>query len=220
MISVKPVTDPSFGKVTAYPVYEAELRVISTFKGKASKTVRFRHYTYKPANVGIGYSPLAYTFEPGRSYVVFGIAGKNGVFKQFQPNHTQKEQQGVIPAGDDKPHRGTTITDVAWEELRVLALHPKYAIEAIEELDLMSGGRQSNLKDFDRGVTLAELRPLMLAKDEDVASAAITVFGSDGPYVVDRDAPYWLASVGKGTIAGLTPRKPSGYPALRSPRRS
>ena len=44
MISVKPVTDPSFAAVTAYPVYEAELSVVSTFKGTASKTVRFRHY--------------------------------------------------------------------------------------------------------------------------------------------------------------------------------
>ncbi len=213
VVSVKQITDASFVAVTAYPVHEAELAVVSTFKGKAGKTIKFRYYSYKPANVGIGYSPLAYELEPGRTYVFFAIA-KNGTFRQFQKDHTQKSEQGVIPAGDDKPHRGTSIVDVAWEELRTLATNPKpeLAIEAIEQLDQMSGGGRSKLEDFDRGVVLGELRPLILSKDDAIASAAIAVFGSDGPYFVDRDAPYWLAGIGKGTISGLVPRKPSALP--------
>ncbi len=214
VLSVKPVTDPSFVPVTAYPVYEAELAVISTFKGKPATKLRFRHYTYKPANVGIGYSPLAYDLVPGRTYVVFAIRGSNGSFRQFQKDHTQKASQGVIPAGDTKPHRGATITEVAWEELRTLAKDPvaELAREGIDELDALSGGHMTKLADFDRGVTLAELRPLVLAKDDQIARAAITVFGTDGPYFVDRDAPYWLAGIGKGTISGLTPRKPTTLP--------
>ena len=210
VLSVKPVTDPSFVAVTAYPVYEAELAVISTFKGKAGAKIRFRHYTYKPANIGIGYSPLAYDLVPGRTYVVFAIRGSNGSYRQFQKDHTQKASQGVLPAGDPKPHRGATITELAWEELRTLAKDPvaELAKEGIDELDELSGGHLTKLADFDRGVTLAELRPLLLAKDEEIARAAITVFGADGPYFVDKDAPYWLAGIGKGTISGLSPRKP------------
>jgi len=41
------------------------------------------------------------------------------------------------------------------------------------------------------------------------------VFGSDGPYFVDRDAPYWLAGLGKGKgkVEGISPLKPSTLPA-------
>jgi hypothetical protein len=214
VLSVKQVTDPSFVDVTAYPVHEAELQVVSTIKGKVGTKIKFRYYSYKPANVGIGYSPLAYKLEPGRSYVFFALA-KNGTFRQFQKDHTQRDHQGVIPAGDDKPHRGTKIVDVAWEELKLLAQStvPELALEGIEELDQLSGGGRSKLKDFDRGLVLGELRPLILAKDDKIASSAIAVFGSDGPYFVDRDAPYWLAGIGKNTISGLTPLKPSALPA-------
>lgn len=214
VLSVKPVADPTFATVTAYPVHEAELAVVSTIKGKAGRTVRFRHYTYRPSNVGIGYSPLAYDLVPGRSYVVFAIASRNGTLRQFQKDHTQKASQGVIPAGDNKPHRGATITEVAWEELRVLAKDPlpELAVEGIAEIDALSGGRMTKLEDFDRGVALAELRPLLKHKDDEIARAVITVFGSDGPYFVDGDAPYWLAGIGKGTIAGLAPRKPDRLP--------
>lgn len=214
VVSDQPVTDPSFDRVEAYPVYEAELAVISTIKGKPARKVRFRHYTYKPSNVGIGFSPLAYTLEPGRSYLIFAVAGKSGTFRQFQKHHTQKARQGVLPAGDDKPHRGTTIVDIAWEELHLLAQRPEpeRVLEAIEELDQMSGGGLSKLKDFDRGLVLAELRPLLLAKDDRIATAAIAVFGSDGPYFVESDAPYWLAGIGKGVIDGLSPRKPTALP--------
>ena len=214
VVSVKQISDPSFVAVTAYPVHEATLTVVSTFKGKSGKQIKFRHYAYKPGNVGIGYSPLAYELEPGRTYLFFAIA-KNGTFRQFQKDHTKKSEQGVIPAGDDKPHRGTKIVDVAWEELRTLATNstPEHATEAIEQLDEMSGGKRSRLGDFDRGVVLGELRPLILSKDDKIASAAIAVFGSDGPYFIDRDAPYWLASIGKGTVSGFVPLKPSALPA-------
>lgn len=213
VVSVKEVTDPSFETVTAYPVHEAELDVVSTFKGKAGKRIKFRYYNYKQANVGIGYSPLAYTLHPGRSYVFFALA-KGGTFRQFQKDHTQKDEQGVLPAGDARPIKGTEITDVAWEELRAAATSaiPEIALAGIEELDQMSGGGRSKLKDFDRGTVLGELRPLILSKDDQIASAAIAVFGSDGPYFVERDAPYWLAGIGKGNISGLGPRKPSALP--------
>ena len=212
--SDKPVTDPSFAAVTAYPVYEAELAVISTIQGKVGKTIKFRHYTYKPANVGIGYSPLAYDLEVGRTYVVFAIKGRNGTYRQFQKDHTQKENQGLIPAGDDKPHRGATIVDIAWEELRLLAQSTvaEHAVEAIEELDQLSGGGRSDLKDFDRGLVLGELRPLVLSKNDDIAKAAISVFGADGPYFVERDAPYWLAGIGRGNVSGVGPLVPSKLP--------
>ncbi|MBA2543620.1 MAG: HEAT repeat domain-containing protein [Deltaproteobacteria bacterium] len=215
VISDRAVVDPSFVKVTGYDVHETQLRVVSTFKGKPGKTIKFRHYHYAPkAGIGMGYSPLAYEIDkPGRSYLIFALAGKDGSFKQFQKDHTQKARQGVLVAADDKPHSGTTITEIAWAELRGALAHPDLAVEAIEELELMSGGRLSKLKDFDRKATLAELRPLVLSKHEAVATAAITAFGSDGPYFVERDAPYWLAGIGKGNIAGLSPRKPNPSPA-------
>src|SRR6185436_15015102 len=55
---------------------------------------------------------------------------------------------------------------------------------------------------------LAQIRPLIGSKDPVIAEAAIDVFGGDSPFYVEKDAPYWLAGMGKGTIAGLTGRKP------------
>jgi HEAT repeat protein len=214
VVSDRVIKDPTFVTVTGYAVHETEMRVVSVFKGKPGKTIKFRHYTYAPSGVGIGYSPLAYELDKrGRSYLVFAIASKDGSFRQFQKDHTQKDDQGVLIAAGDKPHSGATITEIAWGELRGALSDPDLAEHAIEELDQMSGGGLSKLKDFDRKAALDEIRPYIVSPNDAIATAAITVFGSDGPYFVERDAPYWLAGIGKGNVAGLAARKPNPSPA-------
>lgn len=201
--------DASLERVTGFPVYETAFRTISCLKGTAPKKFKFRHYAYDPSGSGIAYSPQHYELTPGRTYVVFA-RGSGGVYRPLFNNHTQKEDQGVLRTGDAKPLQGTTATDAIWAELEkmIASARAADAAYAIEQLDEMSGGGFTpKLHDFDRQRTLAEIRPRVQSNDLVIAEAAIGVFGGDSPFYVETDAPYWLAGAGKGTIAGLSPRK-------------
>ncbi|MEJ7596575.1 MAG: HEAT repeat domain-containing protein [Kofleriaceae bacterium] len=208
VIRVKPVKDPWFEPLTAYEVREAELRVVSTIKGTAGKTIKFRYYTYAPRGVGTGYAPQAYTLEPGRTYLVFATGAGGGVFRPFSKRHTQKEDQGVVLAADTRHHRGKTVTEAVRGELVALLASKSSddVIAGITQLDEMSGGKLSSLRDFDRPATLAAIRPLLRAKSPEVASAAISVFAVDSPYLDDAQAGYWFTGFGHGSILGLQGR--------------
>ena len=210
-IADKRASDASLGKVFGYPVHETKLRTISCIKGSAPKTFKFRHYAYDPPpNSGIAYSPLHYELTPGKVYIVFAVRN-GGVYRPLFKEHTQKEDQGLFRAGDDKPLKGATVSDAIWAELqRMLASSVADDVAyAIGQLDQMSGGGLDlGLKDFDRQAALADIRKHVQSKNPVIAEAALDVFGGDSPFYVETDAPYWLAGVGKGTIAGLSPRKP------------
>jgi len=210
-----PTNDKWFEPLMGFEVHEAQLRVVSVLKGPSSvKVLRFHHYAPSAAGTGMGsYQPQSYVFVTGRSYLVLAASGEGGTYRQLSKRQTMQDDQGVLLAADDKPHTGTTLTQAAWAELRaLLGGRPDDAVYAIREIDAMSGGHDSPLRDFDRGAALDAIKGLVLSTDVPVASAAIGVFGADSPYLDDRQAPYWLAGMGKGTISGIGPLTASPSP--------
>jgi hypothetical protein len=213
-----PVTDAWFEKLTGYEVRETELRIVSCVKGAPSaKVVRFRHYAPAPPKNGMvmPYAPQSYQLAAGRSYLVFASKAGGDVYRQLWKSHTVKPDQGALLAADDKPHRGATITEAVWAELRGLLASARAddVVYAIRQLDDLSGGHVTGLADLERRAVLGELRPLVGAKAAPIATAAIAVFGFDSPYFDDQQAAFWLAGAGKGSLPGLSPRTPSASPA-------
>jgi HEAT repeat protein len=205
VVSTAPVTDPYFDKVMGYEGREAELLAVSALKGKFTKTIRFRYYAPVPNSPVAGYSPLAYTLEPKRTYLFFAVDAGNGVYRQFDKNHTQLENQGLMLALDARPHRGKSVTLAVRAELLMLLTSKQKddVLVGIRGLDALSGGGRSTLKDLDRKHALAAIKPMILSKDPEVASAAMSVFATDSPYLDDRLAQYWLAGFGSGLILGV-----------------
>jgi hypothetical protein len=206
VLSDVPVKDASFEPTPGYEARETELAVVSVIKGSASGKVRFRHYA--PAKGGWRYTPPNVAFTLKRTYVVFASNAGHGVYRQLTTNSSMKQDQDAILAGDDKPHRGTSITEIVWAELVTLlgSKAPDDEIAAIHELDERSGGRLSGLKDFARKPVADVLRPLLPATTGQVRTELLTVFGTFSPYMEERDVPYWLAGLGKGVISGLGAR--------------
>jgi hypothetical protein len=99
----------------------------------------------------------------GRQTVRRGAPGAAARFKTL----------GVLLAADAKPHRGTTLTEAAWAELLELLKSPRESdvVEAIRQLDLMSGGRGTGLTDFERSQALTAIAPLLGAKSVTIATA-------------------------------------------------
>ena len=214
VVADRPATDAWFEAISGFEVREAELRIVSIVKGApGTKLVRFRHYA--PAAGPTMYAPQSYRFTAGRSYLVFASKAGGDVVRQLSKQHTLKADQGVMRAADDRPHRGKTVTEAVWAELRGLLASATAddAVYAIGQLDELSGGRMTALRDLERRAALDAIRPLILAKQAPVAAAAIAVFGGDSPYFDDQQAAFWLAGVGRGTIPGLSPRRPSADPA-------
>ncbi len=207
------VTDEWFEPIGGYAVHETEVRVVSVIKGTAPDVIRFRHYAEAPTpqvNLRQGY-----TLVGGRTYLVFAVQGPDGTYRQRSKFQTVKGDEGVLLAANAEAHRGATVREAVWAELLTLLASPddSDAIEAIRQLDELSGGRRTELKDFERSQALAAIRPLLASSKVAVATAAVTVFGVESPYFDYSAAPYWLAGIGKGTIPGLAARKPSARPA-------
>lgn len=207
VVSVQPVVDPWFDAVHGYEAREAELRVISIVKGATkAKVVRFRHYA-RVHGVGVaGYAPQTYDLVVGRSYLVFAASDGAGGYRQVWKSHTVKEDQGLLLTATARRHRGATIGKVVWAELTDLVASKRTAdvLEGIRQLDELSGGHRTQLADYPRKSVLAAIRPLIRSRDAAIATSAIGVFGSDSPYFDEQQAPYWLAGLGQGSIAGLS----------------
>jgi hypothetical protein len=214
VVADRPARDPWFDAISGFEVREAELRVISILKGPATtRVVRFRHYAPVP-NTPVMYAPQSYTLAVGRSYLVLAAKGSGGGYRQWSKSPTQKQGQGVMLAADARPHQGKTITEATWAELRGLLTSASAddVVYAIGELDELSGGRMTGLADLPRRAALDAIRPMIVAPPA-VATAALAVFGAESPYFDDTQAAFWLAGIGKGTIPGIGPRKPSTTPA-------
>ena len=150
------------------------------------------------------------TFAPGRTYLVFATQVAGDTYRELPRSVTW--DHGVLLAADAAPHRGTTINEAVWAELLSLLKSPEDTdvIEAIYQLDRMSGGSQNRIggtRNFDRSQALAAIQPLIRARSVKVATDAITVFGGDSPYFSDQDAPFWFAGIGKGNLTTFGPRK-------------
>jgi hypothetical protein len=212
VVGEQAVTDPWFDKLMGFEVRETELRVVSVIKGPAEKVVRFRHYASVPGPRG-GYAPQSYELTPGVTYIVFARKAGSG-YRQIEKSHSMKADQGVYLAANDKPHRGATVREAVWAELQGLLANSAEAdvVYAIAQLNEMSGGRDLKLDDFDRTKALDAIRPMIVSTSVAIATAAIGVFGEDSQYFDDRQAPFWLAGIGKGSIPGMGARKPPAAP--------
>lgn len=205
--SDRKVADAWFPAVSSFEVRETTFTVVSCLKGKPPKQLRFRHYAKGPPAPSM-YTPPNFTYVKGRAYLVFAAKGSGGSYRVVSKSPTMKIDSEAILAADLKPHRGATVTEAAWSELRglVASADPADVLEGIRQLDEHSGGSMLKLADFERGAALAEIAVAIPSKDPTIAAAAIDVFGGDSPYYRDEDAGYWLAGLGKGTISGLGPR--------------
>lgn len=213
VVADRAVTDEWFEPIGGYEVRETELRVVSLIKGTAPGVIKFRHYG-ESSGPGVNLRQ-SYKFAVGRSYLVFAARAEDGTYRQWSKARTVKADQGVLLAADAKPHAGTSVRQAAWAELLQLLKSPNDgdAIEAIRQLDELSGGRRTELKDLERSKALLAIRPLLASSRVAVAVAAVTVFGAESPYFDDSAAPYWFAGMGKGTIPGNAALVPSEQPA-------
>ena len=213
VVADRPVADEWFEAIPGYEVHETELRIVSIVKGNAPGVIRFRHYA---ESLGLRMNlRQSYSFVGGRTYLLFAAQGADGTYRQWSKFQTVKSGQGVLLAADAEPHRGKTVTEAAWAELLLLLESPDdgHVIEAIHQLDDLSGGGTTKLRDFERAKALAAIRPLLATRRVPVATAAVTVFGIESPYFNDSAAPFWFAGIGRGVIPGLVARKPSASPA-------
>jgi HEAT repeat protein len=220
VIADRSVTDDSFRPIDGFEVHEAELRVVSTVKGNASKVIRFRHYA---PSFDLWTTPEppwdTYTIATGRTYLVLATQIAPDTYREVARSEAYGKNHGVLLAADAKPHHGTTLSEAAWAELLAMLKSPVEddAIGAIRQLDQMSGGpawSTPKLRDFERDEALVAIEPLVGAKSVDIATAAVTVFGGDSPYFSDQAVPFWFVGIGKGHITGLGARKRPANPVV------
>ena len=175
--------------------------------------VRFRHYDEKAAGLGFGsYNPQFYHFEPGKTYIIFADKTATGA-RQTRPDHTTKNDSGVLRCRDEKPVTAKTLTRIYWAELIALRDSPVaddvvYAIRQLDEMSESPGRREyGDAKDFSRIEVLAAVRGLITRPETEIAQAAIRLIGDGSPYLSDDLAPYWLGTIGVET-PGLSQFEP------------
>lgn len=234
------IVDDSLKPAEGFEIREARLRAVSCLKSGPHEVIRFRYYAQvsesrfiTPLRVEDRYMKQVGELDGvaltvGRTYLVVATQVMGDTYREmdafFPPLHATMlyigpppryfglTSPGVLPAGDARPHHGTTLTEMAWSELLVLLKSAREddVIGAIHRLDRMSGGpawQKTGSTIFRRDETLVAIQHLVEAKNPDVAAATITALGGDSPYFYDQDVPFWLAGIGKGHITGLGPRK-------------
>ncbi len=208
-VSSEPVRDEWFKPYAGFVAKETEFRVVSVLKGEApGATLRFRHYDEGTRPEGRVFQPQFYHFEPGKSYLVFAKRSESaGVFRQFQANHTGKEDQGALLCPDDQPVVAKTVKEAIWKELALMlkSTDATNVTYAIRQLDQMSGRRDSFTvtEDFDRTNVVNAIHGLMTDSNPQIAQAAIAVVGSHNPYLSVERTIHWLATVGSGEVPGI-----------------
>ncbi len=208
-IATEPVQDDWFKPCSGFLARETQFKVISVIKGEGlHDKLAFRHYDTDPEPTPGFFMPQYYHFEPGRSYIVFAKKTEAaGIFRQLWVNHKIKEDQGVLLCPDNKPLASAAIRQVLWTELTAMLASPTVddVIYAIGQLDQMSGGSRlfGALSDFDREGVLAGVHGLIDSREPRIAQAALPVIGSHNPYLSDREALHWLATVGSAEVPGM-----------------
>ena len=210
-VSSAVVQDDWFKPYTGFAARETRFTLISVIKGTPHETpLRFRHYDLDPEaqNQGRSFNPQYYHFQENKAYIVFAKKTDDpAVYRQLWANHTGIKDQGSFQCIDDKPVSSGKLKEIVWTELLAL-LQSKDAgetIHAIQQLNQMSDhpGWYDSTQDFDRTDVLKAVGPLMIWENGEVASAAITVIGSNNPYLMDDRAQYWLATVGSAEVLGI-----------------
>ena len=196
------VDDKSFKKTYGFDPRKTQFRVVSTIQGKLeTKTIYFTHYA--PNDKGFGpYQPQFYKFDKGRSYILFAKkTDKPGVFTQLWQNHTTIEDLGVLRARGDDPTKGTSIQEVAWNEMGDLLSSDSTedVIYAITKLQQMS----QRTNDFERAKVFEVVEPLIRHESAKIALQAIGVLGCKNPHSSPGLAAFWLATIGEGHLPGL-----------------
>lgn len=208
-IASEPAEDAWFSAVGGYKVQATKLEIISVLKGEpGAKTITFQHYA-KGASGGSEFMPQHYEFAIGRSYVVFASkTDAPGIFRQLWRNHTTMEDQGVLRAANDRLRAGGSAKEWYWTELTetLASADADDVVYGIRHLDQMSGVGRMPLNDLGRAEVAEAIRHLVAAKDEKVATAAISAAGSGNPYMGDGEAAFWLLTVGQGHLPGLSRR--------------
>jgi hypothetical protein len=208
-VSNEPVQDDWFKPYAGFVAKETEFKVISVVKGDATiAKLRFRHYDEDKLPEGRMFQPQYYHFETGRTYLVFAKRSESaGVFRQFQANHTGKEDLGALLCANDQPVVAKTVKEAIWNELTRLlrSTDATNVTYAIRQLDQMSGRRDSftDTEDFDRANVVNAIHGLMMESNPTIAQAAITVVGSHNPYLSDERTIQWLATVGSAEVPGM-----------------
>jgi HEAT repeat protein len=208
VLESKPVADPWFDGVRGFEPVQTQLRVVATYKGDAGGAeIGFRHYAEAAtSNSPNGYEPQTYRLERGRTYVLFAAASEQrAIFRQLRKSHTYQVDQGLVLAASTEPRSGQPIKDVILAELTGLlksdaAADVKYGLA---HLDVLSGGTYAGHPDFDRAQVLAHVKDVLSHPSNDVVVAAVTVMGSNNPYMSTDDAPSRLAAIGEGDAPGF-----------------
>ena len=212
VLSSKRVNDNWFKNYRGWAVFATRMRVIDVVKGPlAEKEIVFHHYDTDPDHKdGYDFLPQVYKFTAGRSYLVFAAKTERpGVLRQMWLMHRSKEDQGAILAADDQPaKKGQPIKEILWSELTGLldSDDSKDVQYAVKQLHEMSAGDWRGTRDLDRQKVLATVVKKIDSRDRQVASEALKVVGSLSPYRSDGEAHFWLATIGKGSIRGLSKR--------------
>ena len=207
VLGTKPVEDDWFEKVHGFAPHATEMKVLAVYHGKCPlERIFLHHYASSGGLPGPGLMPQSYEFERGRSYIVFAKEGAGErVYRQIWKSHRSLEDQGVVLAANKEPHVGESVKEVIWRELTGLltSKSEKDVLYAISHLNTHSGGNYEKLRDFDRREVLESFLPLLDHANQEVVTSAIAAIGSRNPYLSADYAPFWLASVGEGSVHGF-----------------
>ncbi len=205
VVSSKPVDDAWFDRQSGFESVATELKIVAVYKGDNLLRASFRHYAIKKG-AGYVHVPQHYELEAERTYVIFAAkTDDQDVFRQIRKDHTLQEDQGVLLAADDVPHPDKTLKEIYWLELTGLlkgqkAVDVKYAIN---HLNRMSNGVQwDKSSEFPREDVLKVVLPLLSNADADIVEQAILALGTNNALMDPGNAPFWLATIGKGHIPG------------------
>jgi hypothetical protein len=94
------VTDDSFTWQLGFEVHETSLRVVSIVKGSSPDVIRFRHYLRNSEPVW--YTRRPYTFDPGRSYLIFATRIEGDTYRPFE-QYQGMINEGVLCSGGTAP---------------------------------------------------------------------------------------------------------------------
>lgn len=220
-VSSAAVQEGWFKPWSGFGAIETRFAVISLIKGgPEGKILRFRHYDENPQGQGqmYDYEPQHYHFQENKTYLVFAKRTDDpAVYRQLWEDHTSINDQGALRCFGDKPVASGNVGEILWAELQGLLRSPDSTdrIYAIQHLDQMSERPDpfDATKDFAKSDVLEAIGPLMTHVDDETARAAITMIGSDNPYLTDERAQYWLATIGSAEAPGIGKMDPK----LRNP---
>ena len=208
-VSSEAVKDAWFKPHSGFLPIETLFKVVTVIKGQSGgETFRFRHYDETTTPQGRMFQPQFYHFEPGRTYIVFAKKSETGVeLRQLWENHKSRMDQGVLQCADSNPVSAKPLKEIFWSELTSMLSNSiptniTYAIQHLQEVSTPKG-LFGQTPDFEQKAALASIQNLMRHRNSDVARAAISVIGSENPYLSEERAPFWLATVGAGEITGL-----------------